>query len=77
MVLAAAQFCLMNLHQCHPIPAGLVITCVQLRGKSQPFAICVSSGGESAAVGEQSPNEMSHSRAGHIGPDEVVQAVGK
>jgi hypothetical protein len=43
----------------------------------QPFAICISSGGESAAVGEQSPNEMSHSRAGHIGPDEAVQAVGK
>lgn len=37
----------------------------------------MSSGGESAAVGEQSPDEMSHSCAGHIGPDEAVQVVGK
>jgi hypothetical protein len=44
--------------------------------KIQPFAICVSSGGESVAVG-QSPNEMSHTRASHTGPDEGVQAVGK
>jgi hypothetical protein len=45
--------------------------------KIQPFAICISSNGESAAVGEQSPMKMSYSRAGHIGLDEAVQAVGK
>jgi hypothetical protein len=43
----------------------------------QSFTICVSSSGESAAVGEQSPNEMSYSRVGHIGLDEAVQVAHK